>query len=351
MNEQAEKIRKYLDAFYSPEEWPVLRWQAEEWCKNLPLEGLRVLDGTPLYRNTLGKFMALLAAGAEVWVPSRPTMPYDKDIMGMLTDFGIHQAPRGMDDFDIILDCSGQFRELHPRLGFAEMTRTGVHRYEHVHDPVILADSGRIKRIETVLGTGEGFFRAMQQLGHTEFEGKGLLVIGYGKVGRGVLHYALEHKMKTCVADIADIKEQLPAGVEYVNARDADALNEAILKSWCTVTATGHIASLRKVLHADDIIASSVLLANLGVEDEYGSSIPEYRVLNQKQPLNFILDEPTSMRFIETTMALHNACALELLTADLPHRSMPPSSDVEERLLQIAREKGQLGKELARLGI
>jgi adenosylhomocysteinase len=142
MNAQAEKIREYLEQFYTPEEWPALRWQAEEWCKNLPLEGLRVLDGTPLYRNTLGKFMALLAAGAEVWVPSRPTMPYDKDIMGMLTDFGIHQAPRGMDDFDIVLDCSGQFRELHPRLGFAEMTRTGVHRYEHVHAPVILADSG-----------------------------------------------------------------------------------------------------------------------------------------------------------------------------------------------------------------
>jgi adenosylhomocysteinase len=166
-----------------------------------------------------------------------------------------------------------------------------------------------------------------------------------------VLHYALEHKMQVRVADIADVKEQLPAGVVYVDAGDADALNEAILKSWCTVTATGHIASLRKVLHADDIIPSPVLLANLGVEDEYGSSIPEYRVLNQKQPLNFILDEPTSMRFIETTMALDNACALELLTADLPHRCMPPSSDVEERLLQIAREKGQLGKELARLGI
>lgn len=346
MNAQAEKIREYLEQFYTPEEWPVLRWQAEEWSQTLPLNGLRVLDGTPVFRNTLGKYMALLAAGAEVWVPARPGMPCDKEIMGRLTEFGIRQAPRGMDDFDIILDCSGQFRELHPRLGFAEMTRTGVHRYEHVHYPVILADSGKIKKIETVLGTGEGFFRAMHKLGYTEMAGKNLLIVGCGKVGRGILHYALENKMQVSVADIADVREQLPPQVEYVNAGNADELNGAILRSWCTVTATGHIASLRKVLHAEKIIPSGVILANLGVEDEYGPSIPEHRVLNRKQPLNFILDEPTSMRFIETTMALHNACALELLTPDLPHRCMLPAADVETRLLQVASTRGLIRQDI-----
>ena len=46
------------------------------------------------------------------------------------------------------------------------------------------------------------------------------------------------------------------------------------------------------------------------------------------------------MCFIETTMALHNACALELLTADLPNRCLPPPQDVEERLLHIATPEG-----------
>ena len=63
MNAYAEKIRNFLSSYYTPEEWPTLLWQAEEWSQSRPLEGLRVLDGTPLYRNTLGKFMALLAAG------------------------------------------------------------------------------------------------------------------------------------------------------------------------------------------------------------------------------------------------------------------------------------------------
>lgn len=349
MNAQAEKIHEYLSRYYRPEEWPTLLWQAEEWSRTQPLSGLRVLDATPLFRNTLGKLMVLLSAGAEVWVPAKPGMPCDADIMRMLDEFGIRKAPRGMNDFDIILDCSGQFSGLHPRLGFSELTRTGVYRYAHAHHPVILADSGKIKQIETVLGTGESFFRAMKQLGFGELTGKELLIIGFGKVGRGVLYYALRNGMKVSVADIEDKRSELPVNVHFVDAGNHDALNAAVLNSWCTVTATGHIASLRKKLRPSDIVPSPVLLANLGVEDEYGAIIPDERVLNRKKPINFILEEPTSMRFIETTMALHNACALELLTADLPKHCMPPAPDVEERLLQIAGTRGLIGKEISML--
>lgn len=349
MKTKVELIREYLNQYYRPEEWPTLLWQADEWSRTQPLAGLRILDGTPMYRNTLGKYMALLAAGAELWVPSRPAMPCDKAIFPLLEGFGIRQAPRNMDDFDMILDCSGQFRELHPRLGFAELTRTGAHRFEHTHYPVILADSGRIKRIETTLGTGEGFFRAMQQLGYTDMAGKELLIIGYGKVGRGVLYYALKHGMKPTVADVADVRDALPAQVAFVDAGNGEALSRAILNSWCTVTVTGYVAALRHVPHQAAIAASEVLLANLGVEDEFGPHIPESRVLNRKHPLNFLLNEPTSMRFMETTMALHNACALELLTADLPHRCMPPAPDVEESLLHIACTRGLIGDDVKQL--
>ncbi|MBR6575896.1 MAG: hypothetical protein IKK73_02065 [Akkermansia sp.] len=346
MNAQAEKIRQYLAPHYKPEEWPTLQWQAEEWSKTRPLEGLRVLDGTPLYRNTLGKFMALIAAGAEVWVPARPGMPFNPAVMHELEQFGIHRAPRSMDDFDITLDCSGQFCELHPRLGAAELTRTGVLRYQHPHHPVILADSGRIKRIETVLGTGEGFFRALAQLGHTDVRGKKLVIIGLGKVGQGVLHYALKYGMSITVADVVDKHEQLPAQVRFINTADTAALNAAVAESWCTVTVTGRVAAMRRILNPDVVVPSEALLANLGVEDEYGVAIPTARVLNNKHPLNFMLEEPTSMRFMETTMALHNACALELLTENLPNRCIPPAPDVEERLLAIACARGLIAADV-----
>ncbi|MDO5471474.1 MAG: hypothetical protein Q4F38_09265 [Akkermansia sp.] len=340
MNANAQRIKDYLLGFYPPEEWPTLLQQADDWAVTQPLAGLRVLDASPLFRNSLGKFMALLAAGAEVYVPRRTTMPHDAAISAMLPDFGIKTAEKGRDDFDIVLDCAAQCARRTPTLGYAELTRSGVPVYERTRRPVIVADDGRIKRVETTLGTGESFFRALNQLGYTELEGRRLLVVGYGKVGRGLVHYARKRGMRIMVADVEDKAGELPGDIGFVNVNDREDLNDTVLHAWCVVTATGRINALHNKLDERAVIASPVLLANMGIEDEYGTKIPPHRVLNNKKPLNFILDEPTRMCFIETTLALHNACALELLTPDLPNRCMPPAPDVEERLLQIATTRG-----------
>ncbi len=347
MNDAAQRIRDYLAPFYPLQEWPTLLSQAEEWAESRPLEGLRIVDATPLYRNTLGKFMALLAAGAELYVPWKSSMPTDPAVVAMLPQFGIRRAAKGDNFFDIVLDCAGQCKRLKPALGAVELTRSGVDRYERATFPVFNVDGGRIKRIETTLGTGESFVRAMAKLGHRDLAGRRLLVVGFGKVGRGIAYYARKAGMKVCVADAEDLSAELPEGAGFVSACDTEAFNAEILRSWCVVTATGQVSALRRRLHAAAVIDSPVLLANLGVDDEFGPAIPDARVLNNKKPLNFILEEPTRMRFIETTMALHNACALELLTPDLPHRCLAPRPDVEERLLAIACEQGCIGGDVA----
>ncbi len=340
MNANAQRIKEYLLDFYPPTEWPTLLRQADEWAATEPLAGLRILDACPVYRNTLGKFMALQAAGAEVYVPRRTNMPCDPAMLAMLPEFGIHTAEKGQDNFDIVLDCAAQCARYTPTLGYAELTRSGVPVYERARRPVFVADAGKIKRIETTLGTGESFFRALAQLGHTDLEGRRLLVVGYGKVGRGLVHYARKHGMHVMVADVDDKTGELPGDVGFVNVNDREDLNDTVLHAWCVVTATGRINALHNRLDAPAVIASPVLLANMGIDDEFGTKIPPHRVLNNKKPLNFILNEPTRMCFIETTMALHNACALELLTADLPAACMPPAPDVEERLLHIASTHG-----------
>ena len=347
MSRKPDTLREYLEQYYPPEEWPTLLAQAEEWAATKPLEGLRILDATPLFRNTLAKHYALMAGGAQVYVPDKPKMPMDPAIFAGLGPFGINVAHKGDNFFDIVLDCSGQFSRLKPKLGFAELTRSGVKHYEHAPcRPVLVADAGRIKRIETALGTGESFFRAMQQLGHADFQGRRLLVVGYGKVGRGIVLYATKHGMKVTVSDIGDVSGELPDGVTFVDANDTEGFNAAASRAWCLVTATGVAGALRRRLQAATMATSAVMLANMGVEDEFGAEIPESRVLNKKLPLNFILEEPTALRYIETTMALHNACALELLTQDLPHRCMTPPQDVEDKLLSIAAERGVIGGDI-----
>ena len=350
MSTHVEALREYLNQFYKAEEWPTLLAQAEEWSAAKPLEGLRILDATPLFRNTLAKHYALMAGGAQVYVPQHSTMPTDPAVFARLDEFGIGVAHKGDNFFDIVLDCSGQFSRLKPKLGFAELTRSGVKRYEHAPArPVFVADSGRIKRIETALGTGESLFRALQKLGHADFKGRRILVVGYGKVGRGIVLYATKHGMKVTVSDVEDVGHELPDGVAFVDANDTEGFNAAASRAWCLVTATGVAGALRRRLQAATLATSSVMLANMGVEDEFGAEIPEARVLNKKRPLNFILEEPTSMRYIETTMALHNACALELLTPDLPHKCMNPPQDVEDKLLQIAETRGVVGADIRTL--
>lgn len=355
MNANAQTLRRYLLSFYEADEWPTLLSQAAEWAVTEPLSGLKILVATPVFRNTMAQYMALLAAGAEVFVSRRQALPADASVMEALPDFGVNVVENKRDDFDVILDCAGVHAALHPVLGVSELTRSGAYRYERSMYPVFLADAGRIKKIEAVLGTGESFFRALDQLGYGSWQGKKLMVFGYGKVGRGIVLYALRHGMRVTVADIADKRGELPDGVRFLpmsaggsKSAASEELTREAVSAWCVVTATGHWHALRHAMDAAAVCRSEALLANMGVEDEFGPSYPAERLLNGKKPLNFMLSEPTSMRFIETTMALHNAGALELLIPDLPHGIIEPSSDVEDRLLLAAR-RGRLAADLALL--
>ena len=49
-------------------DYPALAAQAERWRESRPLEGLRILCGTPLFLNTLAQFAALLEGGADLTV-------------------------------------------------------------------------------------------------------------------------------------------------------------------------------------------------------------------------------------------------------------------------------------------
>ena len=87
----------------------------------------------------------------------------------------------------------------------------------------------------------------------------------------------------------------------------------------------------------------------MGVEDEFGPHIAPESVLNHKLTLNFILEEPTRLRYIDATMALHNAGAVYLKGQHFPpsYRFILPPEEIEAEILSITRQKGLLDKELA----
>lgn len=346
-------IVELLEETYCKEEYPALFEQFSLWERCKPLAGARLLDATPVFRNSLLKYRALIAAGASLTVGVSSVMANDRGIVGLLQRCGISvcnadECDRGA-SFDIILDCAGAFSFLSPRIGFVELTRSGAGAYGKCCRPVFFADGGKIKRIETCLGTGESFFRAMRYLGFDEWKGRKLVLFGCGKVGSGILYYAYKAGARcVVVTDTGCIPERVKCFAEcFVDFRNIREIVKVLKGAYAVVTATGVRNALRDV-PAEALTGCGALLANMGVEDEFGPSIDAKYVLNGKRTLNFILEEPTLLRYIDATMALHNAGALFLLEQRLPaeYRFILPPADIENGILSVTRRNGLIGDDM-----
>ena len=369
---------------YGEREYPALLALAREWAQTRPFEGLRVLAATPVFRNTLLQYRALLAGGADLVVgvagsdvgdgpSSGAEMPCDLGIVDVLRENGIPvigvQKALEMEaagcGFDLVLDCAGQFSACHPRFGFVELTRSGVQFYENCEHPVYVADSGIVKRIETCLGTGEGYVRALAQLGHDFDDGKKFVVFGSGKVGQGIVLQLLRSGANVQVVTYCSRGSNafLDAnGVPVTDCNDLDGVAALVRDADFVVTATGVKGALDRPQVVEALLASGAVLANMGVEDEYGPSIPATRVLAEKKPLNFILEEPTHLKYIDASLALHAALGELLLqeaagvssqesasAANKKAGPLDPPSELEQRILSMTMQDGLIGPEIAEM--
>ena len=392
-----------LDEVYEKNEYPALVALQSEWSETRPFEGLRVLVATPIYRNTMTQYCALVAGGAELLVGlSGMNDPDVVDFMGewgvpVVTPAEMLEAESRGEFVDLVLDCAGPFAGLHPKIGFVELTRSGVQYYKDAKKPVFVADSGIVKRIETSLGTGDGYFRALEKLGYgvfgektqgAGFEGRRLLVFGSGKVGSGIALQGV--RRGCCVTVVTDLKRaqsglpvqseqsaqsenaknvsnpensanSMPAGdfsavleqngVDVVDCHDYPAVAALIENADFVVTATGVAGALNSPELQKSLLSTKAVLANMGVEDEYGEAIPAEKVLNAKGPLNFILEEPTHLKYIDTSLALHAALAERLVqeAAILGDGLHFPPQELEQRLLSIAIQNGVIGPEICNM--
>ena len=321
-------------------DYPALAAQAERWHEERPLKGLRVLCGTPLFLNTLAQFAALLEGGADLEVVYSDELGYDPAIQGFLAGIGL-TAYHGAEEaaacgpFDAVLDCSARNRRTASKYGYCELTRSGVHIYkeEPPERPVFAADSGRIKAIETVLGTGDGCLRGLRHIG-VDPAGKTVLLFGYGRVGHGI-----EHTLKRAGATI-----------RIVDPAQGLVFTPALLQGTdIVVTATGIRDALAPFTQI--LLESGALLVNMGADDEFGPDIPPERAVNRKLPVNFMLPEPTATRYIDPTLALHNAGIIELIQSVGTSGILTPSAPLEDFILSDVRAAGVINDEIAAMGI
>lgn len=321
---------------YAQEEYPCLYDQINKWSVERPFEGMCLLDATPIFTNTLIKYAALLAGGAQVHLAEPKVMPHDPDALALAKSYGLKLVDPEVISlpYDVVMDCAGYLSQVPSRLGYVELTKSGEEAYKACDLPVWMVDSGKIKQIETCLGTGESFFRAMDDLGHTSWGEGSLVVVGYGKVGRGIVLEALRRGIKVRIVDVAS--RDVPEACELILAEDSRSVKKAMDEAYAVVTATGIKHAMASLTSSVDFSSINALFANMGVEDEWGDGISEARVLNAKAPLNFILHDPTLMCFIDPPLALHNHGVLELMEAKSGQKGlwMPPQ-EVENYYLDI----------------
>ena len=346
-------IEDRLAGRYGAHEYPSLRTQTELFRAERPFDGKALLDCTPVFANTLLKYVPLLAGGADLTVGVHDGIPHDPEIVRFLEGIGVPVLRDSKDAsrrFDVILDCDGSRADLVPRIGVCELTRSGIYHYAASPVPVVLVDDSRIKEIETTLGTGDGFMRAMKKFGHDDWSGRKVVVFGFGKVGRGVAYRCVEEGASVTVVD------RIGAGVPFdrvpsatvVDCRDAEAVRAAVAACDFLVTATGVKGAMKGYGLAPILRArGEIVVAAIGIEDEWLDGLERGRIVNGGEAVNFALDEPTRLRYIDPTMALSNRSAADLIAGVFTEPGIrPPSADSERICLDPVLTDGLIAAEI-----
>lgn len=330
-----EKILQRIEKRYTPDQYGALAAQYAEWSVTQPLLGLKILDATPLFDNTLLKYRNLLAAGAELTIGLSPLLSNHPDALHFATqELGL-KATADQGAYDIVLDCAAAFSGSEAQLGYVELTKSGVESYKNSHKNVYVADSGRIKEIETEYGTGESLFKALDRL---ELAGSPIVLFGAGKVGRGIWREAVRRGV--AIEVVADPATSLIPGIPIHDYRNQELVEQLIERAWGVVMATGVAGALGKTVDAQRVCQSKALLINMGADDEFGTAFSAERLVAGGRTLNFLLDEPTPLRYIDPTLTLHNFGALYWAARPKVAGLQFPDQTTEDKILKDSQLEG-----------
>ena len=302
---------------YPATETPFLQRQKQRALRTQPYRELKILHNVPLTEEVLFKIEALVAGGADLTVTSPSFMRPKPMALEMLKAAGVkvQLSHTFKDDFDICLDCCGELLGLvTPRIGTAEITRTGAIRYgsHSLSYPVISVDDSKVKYLEAVLGTGDAFVRAFQELTGESIHRRKFMVVGYGKVGQGIVNALIPYTSAIVIVDShpGAIEAASKRGFAAIHTRQAAEVESQAADCFAVVTATGREQAISQ--HFNPRAFKGRYLANMGGEDEFGDGFELHEVMCDKQPINFEIAKPTLMKYLDPVFYAHNL-AIDLL--------------------------------------
>lgn len=310
--------------YFSPSDYPFLKEYRDLVSATKPYKGLRILHNVHLTMSTLCKIETLFLAGAEVVVTATEDLSRSADALKLLAEANIpfYEPSEINGTFDVVLDCcAGFYHKITPRVGAVELTQTGIVKYEKDGAPpypVISVDDSMTKNIESFYGTGDGFLRGLEKLASESFVNKKFIVFGFGKVGKGVLHSLIPYTNQITVIEkrVEAISEAFKYGYKGVYYNNLAEIESELKDAFCVVTATGEEDLITKNYNKK-LFENVKYLINIGSHDEFGKNFKanDKRVLFGKKPINFCLQEPTRMKYLDPIFYMHNA-AIDVLLAD-----------------------------------
>lgn len=336
-----------------------LNKQYEDWSVRQPLRGVSILHNTPLDMKTLVKVDCLISAGAKVTLTRtkfiRPSA--EPETYAYIPQMNLEYIPEHQDllgrSFDLVLDCGQECLDIvHARRGIVEMTGSGTHILKNLKSqnfPVMSVDDSKIKCLETFLGTADGFVRALKTYCPLPIEGLSVILFGYGKVGKGIASTLRTLGANVFIADADERAIQACHSHEFKGclASDKQELLTRLKDAQLVIAAVGITGAITHLIGSECL--NGKILASISAEDDFGNTISEHSVLGKKQPLNFLLDDPTHMRYMDPNFAAHNLAAELILTENLSPVYHPFPTNLDQNML--GQWKTQHGEDLREIGI
>jgi S-adenosylhomocysteine hydrolase len=322
-----------------------------EQYKNKPLHGTTILLNCHLTTATLLLVEIFLRYGAKLKITCTEELVCHPSILNLVTDLGLFISPRNLEEkkynFDVVIDCGAFLANiLHPKIAFIELTNADESKYININCPVISVDKSVIKQIETTYGTGDGFVRAIESVyaeRGNNFKDKNYLVFGYGKVGKGICASLYQSGLSKKSITVVEINHFLQAEAMASGFKTACALKNqndivATLNNEinCAVTATG-VTNCISSSFTPCNFKKVELLANMGTYDEWGSFFPNESILFKKRPLNFMLEYPTRILYLDPIFALLACATLDVVKEKNINKFsiQKPKLETEKEILNV----------------
>src|SRR3954470_14660903 len=238
---------------------PVLRSIRDRFEREHPFAGMRIGCSLHVTAETANLVRALMAGGAEVALCAPNPLSTQDDVAEGLAAYGaeVHarhgeDPARGLaavvatqpqvtmdDGADLVSALAGE-----DLIGATEETTTGVIRARSLRlgFPLIALNEGRAKDLfDNRYGTGQSTLDGVLRATNVLLAGRRVVVVGYGRCGRGVADRAAGAgaNVTVCEVDPLAALEAAMDGYEVMPALDAAAVGDLF------VTATGNRGALR----------------------------------------------------------------------------------------------------------